>query len=69
MKFLATLIALTISGAAAFSAIAPGTKVPAVELDDGFVGPAKGQVAAVHLIREAQRSRADAVHAARERDA
>ena len=41
MKFLASLIALTISGAAAFSAIAPGAKVPAVELDDGFVDMTK----------------------------
>ena len=37
MKFLSGLVfALTAASASAFSAIAPGAKLPAVELDSGF---------------------------------
>lgn len=38
MKFLSTLaVALMASSAAAFSAIAPGAKIPSLTLDKGFV--------------------------------
>jgi peroxiredoxin len=37
MKFLSTFaVALMATGAAAFSAIAPGAKIPSIEMDSGF---------------------------------